>query len=94
MNPRDSGLRRIRIATRGLATVGVLGSIAFAGLARAATEPAAPAPGPAPSPSTTAGRPGTRPPAKPPANQPPARPAPGPAITVTDDPPFVTSGGS
>jgi hypothetical protein len=87
MNAREIGVRRIRIVTRGLAVAGAVGSVAFAGLARAATEgqrSGTPAPTPTDHATPAPTKSGTK--AK-------ATPAP-PVVTQTSDPPQVTSGGT
>jgi hypothetical protein len=94
MNVRETGIRRIKFVTRGVAVVGVAGSIAFAGLAKAATDSdRADTPKPSgttsPSPATTAGTGPTK------TNTPATRTrTTQPSVTDTHDDPQVTVGGS
>ncbi len=94
MNVRETGVRRIRFVTRGLAVAGVAGSIAFAGMAKAATDSdranttktrVTPSTSASPSPAATKGSTTTKTPATQNTE---------PNVTTTDDDPQVTVGGS
>jgi hypothetical protein len=94
MNAREIGIRRIRLVTRGLAVVGVAGSVAFAGLAKAATDSDRAAT-PRPAPASTSGRTTPTPAAtKGGTVKAPATRATQPSVNDTVDEPQITVGGS